>query len=102
MYANSNRALVVVLMAGLLTCWPLAAQRTTATISGTVTDSSGASVPSVTVHAISDDTGINQASVTDSQGRYRVAELPVGRYRVQVEKAGFQSEVKTGIATLGR
>ena len=97
MYTNSKHALAMVLLAGLLTRWPLAAQRTTATISGTITDASGASVPAVTVHAISDDTGASQATVTDSQGRFRVAQLPVGTYHVQVEKAGFQSEVKTGI-----
>ena len=75
---------------------PLVAQRATATISGTVTDPSGAVVPLAGVRATNIGTGAGQTAQSDSQGRYRIAELPVGEYRVQVEKEGFQS-VGTGI-----
>jgi Carboxypeptidase regulatory-like domain/TonB dependent receptor len=76
---------------------PLAAQRATATISGTLTDPSGSAVPDASVRATNIATGVTQATTSDSQGRYRVAELAVGAYRVQVEKPGFQTVVHTGI-----
>ena len=97
MFRKPNYNFVVALVAGLLLCWPMEAQRATATISGTATDPTGASVPSAMVRATNQDTGVSQTTVTDSQGRYRIAELPVGNYRVQVEKEGFQTALKTGI-----
>jgi len=51
----------------------------------------------VSVRTTNIGTGASQTVESDSQGRYRVAELPVGEYRVQVEKEGFQSVVRTGI-----
>src|SRR6266566_4919749 len=68
---------VVVLLAGFL-CLPLAAQRTTATISGSLTDPSGAAVPDATVRATNTGTGVSQTARSDSQGRYQIAELQVG------------------------
>src|SRR5215467_10571506 len=75
----------------------LLGQRATATISGTVTDPSGAVIPLVSVRTTNSGTGASQNVESDSQGRYRIAELPVGEYRVQVEKEGFQRVVRTGI-----
>jgi hypothetical protein len=95
-YRNACLMFVLAMCASLMTM-PLSAQRATATISGTVTDPSGAVVPMVAVRATSVGTGAGQGTVSDSQGRYRIAELPVGEYRVQVEKDGFQSVVHTGI-----
>ncbi len=85
-------AAVVALIAG-----PLMAQRTTATISGTVSDPSAAVLPEAVVRATNVNTGAAQSSTSDSQGRYRIAELPVGQYRVQAEKPGFQTVVHTGV-----
>src|SRR6266853_5247595 len=99
MRAHSNQSVVpgLVLAAGLFFCQPATAQRTTATISGTATDPSGSVVPDATVRAKNEGTGASQTARTDSQGRYRIAELPVGGYQVQVEKEGFQTVVHTGI-----
>lgn len=76
---------------------PLLAQRATATISGTITDPSGATLPEAVVRATNVNTGGTQTTTSDAQGRYRIAELPVGEYRVQVEKTGFQTALHTGI-----
>ena len=63
----------------------LSAQVTTATISGTVTDVSGAVVSNAAIQVKNADTGIVQEVSTDEQGRYNVPSLPVGNYDVQVD-----------------
>src|ERR1043166_4512212 len=75
----------------------LAAQSATATISGTVTDASGAVIPDAVLRATNRGTGASQAANSDSQGRYRIPELAVGEYDIQSEKMGFQTLVKKGI-----
>jgi carboxypeptidase family protein len=76
---------------------PLAAQTTTATMSGTVTDVSGAVVAGAKVEVKNVGTGITQPATTDGQGRFRVPELPIGSYEVQATQAGFQTVVRRGI-----
>ena len=69
----------------------------TATISGTVTDSSGAILSGATVVVRNAGTDVAQTTSTDVQGRYSVPELPVGDYQVRVSAPGFQNMVRTGI-----
>ena len=73
------------------------AQVTTATISGTVSDSSGATVPDASVQVKNTGTGITQSTNTDGQGRFTVPSLVVGEYQVTASKAGFQTVVHDGI-----
>src|SRR5689334_15506571 len=69
----------------------------TATISGVVTDSSGAVLPGAAVQITNEDTGITRTVVSDEQGRYHARELTLGRYRVEGSLQGFQKMVRTGI-----
>src|SRR3984957_12193350 len=69
----------------------------TATISGTVTDSSGAVVANATIEVKNAGTAITQSTSTDGQGRYAVRELPIGDYEVHATATGFQNLVRTGI-----
>jgi hypothetical protein len=66
-------------------------------VSGTVTDQSGAVVPKAIVTATATDTGIRQAVATDDKGFYSFASLPVGRYDLQVESTSFKPYIRTGI-----
>lgn len=75
----------------------VAAQGTTGTILGTVTDSSGGVVPDANVQVTNTGTGATLTIRGDTQGRYRAPDLPVGDYQVSTQKAGFQSVVHTGI-----
>ena len=68
-----------------------------ASITGMVTDASGAPVPAASVKTKSLETGATRDGVTDGVGRYLVLSLPVGEYEVTVSKAGFQDTVRTGI-----
>ncbi|MGH9346845.1 MAG: carboxypeptidase regulatory-like domain-containing protein, partial [Vicinamibacterales bacterium] len=76
---------------------PASAQRSTATIRGTVRDSSQAVVPGATVTATNQDTGLARTSVTNTQGSYSLPDLPVGRYNVTAELAGFKSASRTSV-----
>ena len=64
----------------------------TATLTGTVTDSSGAVLPGVTVTAASEAViGGPRTAVTDENGVYRFPALPPGTYTVKVELSGFRT-----------
>jgi hypothetical protein len=67
------------------------AQEVTATITGTVSDPSGAAVAGATATAKSVERGVAFTAVTNDSGIYRIAQLPVGSYELKVEKAGFTS-----------
>jgi hypothetical protein len=73
------------------------AQDVTATITGTVTDPSGATVVGANVTAKSVDRGITYTAVTNDSGIYRLAQLPVGNYDLRVEKSGFQASLYPAI-----
>src|ERR1700730_15342821 len=67
------------------------AQEVTATVTGTVTDSSGAAVAGALVNVKSVERGLVYSATTNDVGLYRIPQLPVGNYEVRVEKAGFSS-----------
>src|SRR5580704_2084602 len=68
-----------------------------ATVSGTITDPSGAVVPGVSVMIVSQGTGLTRSNPTDTAGEYRFAGLPTGTYSLRIAKPGFQSQVRAGI-----
>jgi hypothetical protein len=65
------------------------AQEVTASITGTVTDPSGAALPGATVTATSVERGIAYTAETNGSGLYRISQLPVGSYDLKIEKSGF-------------
>src|ERR1700747_1501827 len=73
--------------------------QSTATLSGTITDPSGAAVPQaqVTVHNLS--TGVDRIVASDSAGQYAVPSLQPGNYSVTVHAPGF-ADYKVASLTL--
>jgi carboxypeptidase family protein len=67
--------------------------QTTGSIEGQVTDQNRAVIPAVEIIAVARDRGIKRIAVTDEAGRYQIAALPVGSYRLQTRAAGFQTQV---------
>ena len=91
-------ALVLMLGIGFLLPHRVNAQgATSATFLGTVTDSAGAVVPAAQVQVKNTATGQVQQVATDGQGRYTIAELPVGNYELQASAQGFQTTVRRGV-----
>src|SRR4051812_9898316 len=66
-------------------------------IEGTVSDSSGAVLPGVTVTVTNLDTGTARSTVTNEKGLYRAPLLPLGKYRVVAELQGFKKFEGTDI-----
>ncbi len=73
------------------------AQTTSTTILGSVTDSSGATVPGAKVVATNINTGIRRQDTTTATGDYGFPLLDVGMYSVTVEMKGFKTETQKGI-----
>src|SRR5262252_9249278 len=96
----SGGARVGVILLTLLLCWSgsLYAQGAgNASVLGTVTDSGGGVIPGASVQVKNIATGRVQEVPTDEQGRYTIADLPIGNYEVQASRAGFQTTVRRGI-----
>ena len=91
-----NRFLLL-LAALLAAVAPAAAQSTTGTISGRITDQQGVPVPGVIVQAVSPETGFERTDVTDEAGTFRLAALPVGSYDVRADLTGFQRFEARGV-----
>src|SRR5258705_10568668 len=83
----------------LLLAMPLVAvaQVTTATIVGTVSDPSSASVAGAQVTARNVDTGLTRTVTSGDDGTYRLEFLPVGNYVLEVTTSGFQKPFINGI-----
>src|SRR5918912_732041 len=72
------------------------AQTIVGRISGTVADTTGATIPGATIKVTNDATGLSRAARTDDSGFYVVTNLPPGNYTVTAEQAGFKRAVLTG------
>jgi len=68
------------------------------TLLGTVTDPSGKTIPGARVTATDTATTAKQTMITDSRGFYTFQDLPVGRYDVEVNSAGFRPLRRTGVS----
>jgi hypothetical protein len=97
MLSSVRRALTISALFAIVVSIPLIAQLTTATISGTLTDPSGAVVPEAQVTAVEMSTGVTTRAVANSAGFYVLTGLSPGQYRLRVEKPGFQSYVQEGV-----
>jgi outer membrane receptor protein involved in Fe transport len=75
----------------------LLSAQTVSSITGTVTDASGAVVANATVTVTNDATGVKKTTTTNSAGSYNVTDLLPGTYTVKVEDAGFSSALLQGI-----
>src|SRR6202165_5088866 len=75
----------------------LQAQVAGGTLSGTITDASGAVVPNAEVVIKNSATGITKTTTTNTEGIYTAPNLLPGSYEVAVSAAGFDTEIKKGI-----
>ena len=69
---------------------PALTQEFRSTISGHVTDASGAAVPNAKVNAVNNDTNETTTATTDNAGAYSIPFLRPGSYKVTATAAGFK------------
>jgi hypothetical protein len=67
------------------------------TITGAVTDQSGAVIPNVPVVAVNIATGVSFSTQTTETGNFSIPSVPVGSYSLRVEKSGFRAFQQTGV-----
>src|SRR5438876_392670 len=85
------RAVLLAALSAVLGTSALA--QSTASLSGTVSDATGAVVVNAKVVATKQGTGVESATQTDTAGAYLFPSLPIGIYRVQATAPGFQSAI---------
>ena len=81
----------------LLLATPAFAAEVTASLLGTVRDASGAVVPEATVSLTNTQTNVTQKTQSGTDGNYSFTLVPVGQYRLTVERTGFRKYVQEGI-----
>ena len=81
----------------LLTGVPNLDAQVAASVTGVITDTSGARVPSAAITVKNVETGAIRGTLSDDAGRYQVLALPVGEYEIRVSKTGFHEQLRTGM-----
>src|SRR2546422_1453892 len=77
--------------------WAAVWAKSTAQLSGTVRDQSGAVLPGVEVKATQTATGLERSVLTNETGSYILPNLPVGPYKLEASLSGFRTFAQTGI-----
>ncbi|HEY6840935.1 MAG TPA: TonB-dependent receptor, partial [Chthoniobacterales bacterium] len=80
---------------------PIGAQTITGTISGDVTDASGAVVPGATVTVVNLGTNQKRTATTSRSGNFDVPDLAIGKYKVTATAEGFKTVVQTAEVLTG-
>ena len=100
--SSKKFSLLAIILAFLITA-PSHAQIVGGTLSGTITDSTGAALANVQVTVHNDETGNERQLATASDGRYAAPSVPVGTYTVTAQFPGFSPAHRGGIAlTVGQ
>jgi Carboxypeptidase regulatory-like domain len=101
-----KRSLLPCIAAITLFAIPVNAQVVTATLTGTVLDSSGATVPNAKVIVTEASTGVTRTTSTSSDGVYNVPYLNPGTYKVEAEAPGFvrvsRTDFRLDVSTIAR
>ena len=93
---SRSHRLSLVLIAILITaCF---AQQPTAQITGIITDASGAVIPEARIVAANINTGVEAVTQSTESGNYVFPNLPVGTYKISVQKQGFSTVERRDIA----
>jgi hypothetical protein len=70
------------------------------TISGRILDPNGLAIVGATVTAIRPDIGLERSTTTNSEGEFRIIELPPGTYKVRAEASGFGAKERVDLVTI--
>src|SRR6202140_3523402 len=94
---SASFAIVVTLLFSSLVLTPVSAQVAGGTLSGTVTDQSGAGVPEAQISIKNIATGVTRVVSSDPAGFYSAPNLLPGTYEITTAAQGFASAVLTGV-----
>ncbi len=94
---NITRFALVTLLVCLLAVFAVPAFAQEATIVGTVTDPTGATVPNASITITNNDTGVQRTLPTNADGQYVAPDLHIGHYSVKAAATGFKVAEQSGI-----
>src|SRR5437867_10891817 len=89
---------LVLVLFGLLSPAAVLAQTGAASLTGIVTDQSGAAIPGATVTATNQATNVDYTAISNQAGNYTITSVPVGTYVVKAELAGFKTAATVPVA----
>ena len=96
---NKTKLVLAAVVVFFSSTWALPAwAQTGASLSGMVTDQTGAALRDVAVTIKNVESGATRTSATDGGGHYQEHGLPPGRYEIRAAKVGFADETRTGIS----
>lgn len=72
-------------------CASSASAQTAGSLSGTISDPTGAAIPGATVKVVSVETGAERSATTNDEGIYSLQQLNPGNYKITVTQSGFKS-----------
>jgi hypothetical protein len=98
MHSYFSRMRGALAVCAILLLATLASAQSTAQISGTIRDQSGAVLPGADVTVTQTNTGASRSVVSNADGFYTVTNLPLGPYRVEANLSGFQAYSRTGLS----
>lgn len=102
-FTSATRGLLILVFTLLVACNLVFAQSEQGSLSGTVTDPTGAAIIDAKVTVINQATNQTRLVATNPSGQYTVAALPPGQYTIRVEAQGFSKyEAKIAIAVGSR
>jgi outer membrane receptor protein involved in Fe transport len=94
--------LAIALLAVFCMAAPLQAQTVSGTVTGSITDPSGAIIPGVTVTVKNDNTGEIRTGISNSAGLFSIPALPPGPYTATTSGKGFQQDVSSLTVSVGQ
>ncbi len=95
--ANIKRLALFALMIAVFAAIGAQAQLSTASLSGTVADPTGAVVPNAKITLTQTDTNFVRIATSKADGTYHEEFLPVGPYKISVVAAGFKTLQRSGV-----
>jgi hypothetical protein len=97
--SRKSAAILAALLLMISSAWlPAAAQLTTATLVGTISDTTGAAIPGATVTITNVDTQFHRIVTSAHNGEYRADLLPIGKYSIGVEAPGFKKLIQQNVS----
>ncbi len=87
-----------VLLLGSFLAFAAFSQSDRGTITGTVTDSTGAVIANAPVQAKNSETGVVYEGATSNTGNYTISQLPAGSYEISMSAPGFKKYTRAGLA----
>jgi len=97
-FLGASRAIVLIAFLSVFLRSPLHAQIVGGSISGSVTDSTGAVVSGASVNIRNLETGNQRKLLTAADGRYSAPSVPVGQYQITVSRDGFNTQTQSDIS----